>query len=98
KDMIPPLLQREIQGATIRGPLRRALAVVDDRSDFAPVASIGTHDPDVSVLHGSLTVGNSPPSAAIGNLLSVWGPDGVVLVIFRRGKALYSSVGDIQGE
>src|SRR5262249_60985056 len=40
----------------------------------------------------------SAPSAAIGDLFSIRGPDGVALVVFRGGKALHASIRDIQGE
>src|SRR6266436_6553585 len=68
------LLNRKVDGAAVRRPPWRALTVVQDGADFAAVAAVGVHHPNVSVLHGRLAVGQSASSAAKDDTLALWRP------------------------
>ena len=51
------LLNREINGAAVGRPLRRALAIVDHAANFVAIAAVSVHHPDVRVFHGRFAVG-----------------------------------------
>ena len=82
-----PLLKSEVHGAAVRRPTRRTLAVVQDGADFAAVAAVGVHHPNVGVFHGRLAVGQAAAGAAIDDVLAVRGPERLVLAVFSRGQA-----------
>src|SRR5438309_2280548 len=56
---------------SITRPMCADLAVVDGGADFAAVAAVGVHDPDVRVFHGGLEVGESAPGAEEQDLLAI---------------------------
>ena len=93
-----PILHREVHRAAVGRPLRRALAIVNHRSNFAAVAAVGVHHPDVRVFHGRLTVGQAAFCAAINDVLAVRRPQRLVLVVFGRGQAANAAVRHIQRE
>ena len=74
------------------------MATVENRADFAAVAAVGVHEPDVRVLHGGFAVGEPAPRAAIDDALAVWRPQGVVLVRLRGRQAANAVVGNAQRE
>src|SRR5258706_126380 len=57
------LLHREIDRVAVRSPLWRTLAIVDHRADFAALAAIRVHDPNVRVLHGGFAIGQTSAGA-----------------------------------
>src|ERR1700689_4187316 len=80
-------LHGEIDGAAIGCPLRRTLAIVNDVStaDFAAIAAVAVHDPDVRVFHGGFAVGEATARAQIGNGFTVRRPPRIVFAILGSG-------------
>ena len=92
------LLHGEIDSAAIGCPMRRALAIVDHAADFAAIAAIGIHDPDVRVFHGGLAVGEAATRAAIDDGFSVRRPQRIVFVGLGCGQTVNAVVGELQRE
>src|SRR5262249_37158396 len=93
-----PLLHREIDGVAVGGPLCRALAIVDRRTDFPAVAAVGVHDPDVGVLHGGLAVGEAAAGATKEDALAIGRPEWIVFDEFAGGDAADGVVRQFQRE
>ena len=67
----PSLLHREVHRVSVRTPMRRALPVVNGRADFAPVASIGVHQPHMCIFHRGFAVGQSAACSAKKDFLAI---------------------------
>jgi hypothetical protein len=52
----------------------------------------------VGVFHGCFAIGEPAPRPSIDDAFSVWGPERLVLVIFRGGEAANAVVRDTQSE
>src|SRR5258708_21967474 len=91
------LLHREVHRVAVRSPLWRALAIVDHRADFAALAAVRVHDPNVRVLHGGFAIGQTSAGAAIDNVFTVRRPQRLVLVGFRGGQPAPPALPDAPG-
>src|ERR1035438_7759776 len=67
-------LHGEIDGAAVGRPLWRALTIVNRIPDFAALAAVGVHDPDVGVFHGRFPIGEATARATIDDGLAVRRP------------------------
>src|SRR4029077_15535440 len=92
------LLNREVHGAAVRRPSWGTLAVVQDGADLLAITAVGIHDPHVTVFHGCFAVGQAAARSAKDDALSVRGPQRIVLVRFRGGKAANAVVRHLQSE
>src|ERR1700730_1899264 len=92
------LLDCEIDGVAVGRPLRRALAIINSRSDFPTIAAVSVHHPYVRVLHGGLAVGQAATGAAVNDVLSIRRPKRLVFVVFGGGEPANAAVGDAQRE
>jgi len=72
--IIAAFLHREINRAALRRPLRRPLPIVNRAPNFAAMAAVGVHDPDMRVFHGGLAIGEAAAGAAINNEFAVRRP------------------------
>src|SRR5208282_3999726 len=78
-------LHGEIDGAAIGRPLRRALAVVNNIADFAAIAAVVVHQPDVCVFLGGFAVGETAASTEIEDGLSIRRPQRIIFAILGSG-------------
>src|SRR5260370_4116402 len=92
------LLHGEVHGTAVRRPLRRALAIINYRADFATIAAVSVHHPDVRVFHGGLAVGQSAARAAINDVLAIRRPKLLVLLVFGSRKTANGGVRDSRPE
>ena len=92
------LLNSKIDSAAVRRPSRHTLAVVQDRADFAAIAAIGIHHPNVRVFHGRFAVGQPAARPAKDNALAVRRPQRLVLVVFRGCQPANAVVRNLQSK
>jgi hypothetical protein len=84
-------LHGEIDSAAIGGPLGCALAVIKRGADFAAIAAVRVHHPDVCVFHGRFAVGKAAACAL--NRRSIFHPvtiaDCIRTIPWQSGDELY---------
>jgi hypothetical protein len=91
-------LHGEIHTASVRRPLRRTLAIVNDVAAFAAIAAVRVHKPDVRVFHGGFAIRQAAARATIRDEFAVRRPQRIVFAVLRCSQAVNAVVCKLQRE